>query len=671
MPTRKLQLLPGINLERSQTLNQTQLALCNLIRYYAGLPQKLGGWLALNTTPFIGTARAVAGWADIIGNAYGAVGTEQRLQALIGGSLYDITPIAATDNPAVSCTTSHGGLNVTIQDASYSPGVGDWIMLQTHISAGGIVLYGDYQVQAVTDATHYVVHTTTNATSSGTGGAVAAYTTTNGSATVSVGLVAHGLVIGSIYTAGVSTTVATVVISGEYSVVSVTDANNFTITASTTANASTTASENSGNARIAYLLPTGYAVNTPLSGYGVGDYGSGDWGLSNTSQSTGILRQWSLDHWGQYLIATPAGGAIYYWNPPGVTPATVISSNAPLYNNVVFVMPQEQILVSCGAETGGTLEPTLVRWCDAGDFTTWTATATNQAGSFQIPSGSKIVGALAIDLGAMIWTDVDLWTMSYQGLPFVFGFSRLATGCGLLAQRAAVVIGAQVIWLSSRGFFSRSFSGVMPMECPVIDFLLNNLDQTQVEQVHAAPNTVFNEAAWFFPIAPTSPIYSASAPIGYIKLNYVENVWDYGQSSQYQRTAWVGRSPLGNPVGADTAGLLQQHEVGYDANGTGMRWSWQTGYFDISDGEDYVFVDLLIPDFVTVGSPAIQIEVLVTNYPDTAPVVYGPYTVTPDTQFISPRVRGRQVAIAVSGSDLGTFNRLGAIRYRFAPDGRN
>ena len=125
------------------------------------------------------------------------------------------------------------------------------------------------------------------------------------------------------------------------------------------------------------------------------------------------------------------------------------------------------------------------------------------------------------------------------------------------------------------------------------------------------------------------------------------------------------------PIGASPQGFIYQQETTPDADGVPLISSFTTGEFYLAEGEDYVFVDLLIPDFVTVGSPAIQIEVLVTNYPDTAPVVYGPYTVTPDTQFISPRVRGRQVAIAVSGSDLGTFNRLGAIRYRFAPDGRN
>jgi hypothetical protein len=672
MPIRKLKLNPGVNLEQTPTLNQTQFAQTNLVRFYNALIQKLGGWQQITTRTLVGTCRGLHGWASIIGNPYLAAGTEQRLQVVDGGMIEDITPVVSTTNTAVSFSTTSGQVTVTINDGVYTPASGDWINLTTQVSVGGVVLFGFYQVVSASSPT-YVVNAATPASSNVTGGgAVPVFNTTNGFATVSVTLANHGLVAGNIVNFALSTTIATVVISGIYNVTSVTNANTFVITAATAANATTSGSMNGGNAQVQYLLPSGYAVNTALTGYGIGDYGDGDYGLSNNSQATQLLRQWSLDHFGQDLIASPTNGAIYYWQPPSVVSAALVSGTAPIYNVTVFVMPQIQIIVALGAETGGVQEPQLVRWCDAGDFTDWTATATNQAGSYQIPTGSRLMAGLAVGLGALIWSDVDLWAITYQGLPYVFGFNRIAAACGIISQRAAGVAGSLVVWLSTRGFFQYSQGGgVVPLKCPVWDFLFNNIDTTQLDQVHCGVNSLFNEMAWFFPLLATSALYSASAPMAYVKFNYVENVWDYGLSAQYQRTAWVGKTPVGNPIGADLGGLLQQHETGTDANGTGMQWSWQTGYFDLMEGEEFAFVDMIIPDYITTGQPTINHAVISTYYPNAAPSVAGPFQTTAATTFFSPRVRGRQIALGASGSDLGTFNRLGALRYRYAGDGRN
>ena len=172
-----------------------------------------------------------------------------------------------------------------------------------------------------------------------------------------------------------------------------------------------------------------------------------------------------------------------------------------------------------------------------------------------------------------------------------------------------------------------------------------------------------------------------------MKYNFVENVWDYGQSSQLQRTAWVEKNPQSYPAGTDLNGLIQQHEVSPDADGAGMQWSWQTGYFSLLEGEEFVFVDLVIPDFVLTWSgnvpPVISVSLLATDYPiglpDGAgvgqPLVDGPYTITTSqpgaTLMVPVRLRARQIALLFSGSDLGSFFRLGAVRIRFAGDGRN
>lgn len=686
MPMRTVKLQAGVNVEASQTLNQTQLATSNLIRFYSGLTEKLGGWAHMNDMPLIGTCRGMEGWADIAGNAYIACGTEQRLEVLSGGTIEDITPVVETDNIAVAFSTTATSSTITITDTDYEPSISDWINLITQVSVGGLVLAGFYQVTTLIGGTQYTITAASPATSTITnGGAVPEFTTTNTQPTVQVTLDNHGL---SATTSSIAfalpTTVGGLTISGSYVVASVIDVNNFTITADVIATSSASAFMNTGNAQIQYLLPTGGVVNTSQTGYGIGDYGAGDYGIAGSDTVINHLRQWSMDHWGQFLLASPTGGEIYYWNPPEAVPAIVISGNAPTINAAMFVIPQAQIIIALGAEIGGQQEPLLVRWCDAGDFTDWTASTTNQAGSFLLSSGTQLVGGTVVGLGALLWTDTDVWYMQYIGFPLIFSFTQIAGSCGLIAMRAGGDTSGTVPWLSTRGFYIfQTGGGVNSVECPVWDFIFDNIDTAQLDQVHCAVNSLFNEMAWHFPIATTSPIYNADAPLAYVKYNFVESAWDYGQSPQLQRTAWVEKSPQSYPSGTDFNGLIQQHEVSMDADGAGMAWSWQTGFFSLMEGEEFVFVDLIIPDFVLNWSgatpPVISVSLLGTDYPIGIPgipaLIDGPYTITtsqPNSTLMVPvRLRARQIALLFEGSDLGSFFRLGAVRVRFSPDGRN
>lgn len=652
----------------------------------------------MNTTPLVGICRGMFGWADLNGNAYIACGTEQRLQVLTGGIIEDITPVVQTDNPTPAFSTVIDTTTATITDSGYQPSVGDWINLITQVSVGGIVLLGFYQVTGTVGGTQFTVTAASAATSSVSGGgAVPEFTTTNGQSSVQVTLDNHGLSAGGSVQFNLSTAVGGVTISGAYVVNTVIDANNFTISASGTATSNASAYMNSGNAQIEYLLPTGYPVNTPITGYGIGLYGEGLYGVAGSDSTTGYLRQWSLDHWGQSLIANPSGGGIYYWTPPDVAPAQLVSDTAPTINAAMFVIPQAQIIVALGAESDDVQEPLLVRWCDAGDFTDWTASTTNQAGSYLLSSGTQLVGGTVVGLGALLWTDTDVWYMQYIGFPLIFSFTQIAGSCGLISMRAGADTAGVVQWLSTRGFYTyQAGGGVDAIECPVWDFIFDNIDTSQSNQVHCAVNSLFNEMAWFFPVLTTSPIYNPDAPLAYVKYNLVENAWDYGMSPQYQRTAWVEKNPQSYPAGTDLNGLIQQHEVSNDADGAGMQWSWQTGYFSPGDGEDFIFVDLIIPDFVLAwaGStpPVITVNVLGTDYPIglpdapfatvgrepvdiNQPLIDGPYTITTKqigaTLMVPCRLRARQIALQFSGSDLGSFNRLGAVRVRWAPDGRN
>lgn len=329
---------------------------------------------------------------------------------------------------------------------------------------------------------------------------------------------------------------------------------------------------------------------------------------------------------------------------------------------MVFVMGQAQIVVSCGGFAMGVLNPTLIQWSDSGDFTDWTPSAINQAGSYQLPTGSTVVAAVASGLGALIWTDTDLWSMVYQGLPFVFGFNKVGVNVEAISMRSPVVVGGAVVWPSLRGFFRYDGSTVAPMECAVWDIFYNNLDTTQLGAVFGGRNTLFNEAAWWFPFV--------GGGYGRVKWNYLENLWDYDLPGAIDRTAWVDHSPFGNPVAADLAGLLQQHKTTNDANGQPINYFFRTGYADLPpDGTSYMFIDRFDPEFSGTFSE-IEVTFFGQNFPQGTVNTYGPYTITPQTEHVNFQARNRRLAMQIAGNDLGSFVRLGAPGIRVAPSGR-
>ena len=107
-----------------------------------------------------------------------------------------------------------------------------------------------------------------------------------------------------------------------------------------------------------------------------------------------------------------------------------------------------------------------------------------------------------------------------------------------------------------------------------------------------------------------------------------------------------------------------------------MNSYFQTGYFAMTEADVKMFVDQIWPDMKWgyYGSAnqnaTVTITFYVNDYPGQTPLVYGPYQMTQTTTFITPRFRGRLVSIRIESSDVGSFWRLGNIRYRVMQDGK-
>lgn len=385
-----------------------------------------------------------------------------------------------------------------------------------------------------------------------------------------------------------------------------------------------------------------------------------NWGFGSTTD-------WSLDNWGEYLVASPHMGPIYFWNTISGSDHCDIMPNAPIVNEGMFVAMPERQVIAYGSTFTGIQDPLLIRWCDVGNFTKWVGTVTNQAGSFRIPKGSKIVGGLQGPQQGLIWTDLGVWAMQYINLPLVWSFNEIGTGCGLIGRKAAATMSGAVYWMSQSQFFRIAGGGVEPIQCPVWDVIFQDIDPDYLQNVRCAPNSRFGEVSWYYPT-----IGSGGVPTKYVKYNTLLNQWDFGT---LDRTAWIDQSVFGPPIGSGSNNFIYQHETSADADGAPMLSSFRTGYFALQDGDSKTFIDQMWPDmkwgyYNGSQNADIKITFYATDYPGSAPTAYGPFTVTQATQFITPRIRARLIAIEIASDDAGSFWRLGNIRYRIQPDGR-
>lgn len=667
MPFQPLIVRPGVNVEATPILLQAGFSASNLVRFFGGILSKLGGWQRLSSQALTGVCRGMIAWADLNGVPYLMLGTNTNVEVYFNGQLYDVTPIRRTSNVGSSLSTVATTNVVTITDPAHGAAAGDTVDIVTYAQVGGLVLQGYYVIQTVIDNDNYTIHAPMNATGTITlGGHTSDFTTTMSSGNVTVTLVNHGFSSGQIYTVHVSTTVATLVIFGPYVVGTITDANNFIITVTGSAGSSASGHENSDNVQYQYLISSGPASAAIATGWGEGGYGLGPYGEGAASSTTTPLRQWSMLNFGQDWIGCPTNGAIYLWNPSSGevnNPATLMSSNAPPLNTGIFLaMPQEQI-VAFGAYDAANMyqDPMLIRWCDVGDFTDWTASTVNQAGSFRLPRGSKIVGGLQGPQFGILWTDLGVWQMQYISFPLVYGFNEIASGCGLIAMRAAGVLAGNVYWMSQNEFFVANGTTVQVLPCTVWDIIFRNLNTFQQDKITCAVNSYFNEIAWYFP-----SLSGSGENDTYVKYNIVDQVWDYGTLA---RTAWFGQSVFGPPMGVDTTNLVQQHETSPDADGIAMLSSATTGWFKLDGGSQYMFIERLIGDFIYDGSATMQVTVETVNYPNDTPDSIT-FNVTSATEYNIIRLRGRLARITISSLDLGSFWRLGEILTLISPSGK-
>lgn len=681
-------LRPGVNTDITQTSNQAGISDSNLIRFYQGLPEKVGGWVSYVSAAMGSVTRSLLAWQDQLAAKWLSAGNLSSLKVIAGGVVSDITPQIKTTSPVLNLSTSQGSKVVTIVDTAINNlWQYDVVNFNTPISIGGLVLTGQYPVRTGAAGTTYTILASTEATSTvANAGAVPSFTTLAGDSAVVVTLAAHGLVDNDSVTFPIATIVGGITVFGAYRAASVTATNTFTILSPVLPSSNDTKSMNGGLAQFKYYLTDGPSQSTASGGLGaVGELAVGEGRVvtSTVTRQTGTpitAEDWTQANWGEQLIACPRGGPVFYWPPnTGFRQAVPVGTAPPANNGILIAMPQRQ-LVAWGTAASMIVpwrrqefDPLMIRWSDVDNYFDWKASSLNQAGSYRLPTGSVIRGAMQGSNQSFIFTDIDVWSMQYLGPPLVYGFTPIGSGCGLLGPHAVCSLHGVIYFMGPTNFFrvGSNSSNVQPIPSTIWDEVYSDLDQGNAQKVVAGANSMHDEIWFFYP----SLTDNTGENSRYVKYCVSEGVWDKGI---LPRSAWSDVSIITNPIGADpVTQLIQQHETGMDADGVAINSWYETGYFAIGEGEEFATVDHFEPDMKwtspTGGSSSATLQVTLSTqtYPNSGVHMSNTLTMTSTTPYLTPRVRGRQLKWRIESNDLGSFWRQGLIRYRLnAPDGR-
>ena len=447
------------------------------------------------------------------------------------------------------------------------------------------------------------------------------YTTTSGSAVVTVTDAAGGYTDGDYVTFSGGSDVAGLDLNNEYAIdIPGTSTTTFNITAATTANASTTGG---GSVSAAYQINVGSEAVTPLTGWGAAAFGAGTWGSSGTSQLQ--IRLWSQSNFGEDLLFCPRSGGIYYWDSSvgtgtrAVELSTMVGAdNVPTVASQILVSDVSRFVFAFGCNDYGSSvqDRLLVRWSDQETAVSWYPAATNQAGSIRLSKGTAIVTATQSRQEILVWTNTSLYTMQYVGAPVVWGTQIVGENISIVGPNAVAYANGTSFWMGIDKFYV--YDGILQqLPCSLRRFVFSDINYLQMAQVFASTVEAYHEIWWFYPSTDSTTCDK------YVVYNYMDSVWYHGTMD---RSAWLDSGLRTYPLAATYSNNLVNHEEGVDDNETGtpaaISAHIESAQFDIDDGSQMSLVSRIIPDITFDGSdadsPVVTLSLIPQDYPGAA-----------------------------------------------------
>lgn len=615
MALSRLQFKPGVNRDQTNYAGEGGYYECDKIRFRSSFPQKIGGWLRYGMFTLIGTCRQMYNYITSFSDNIQVLGTNAKLYLDIGQNLVNITPLRAS-NPTYTTTATDN-----------------------------------------------------------------CFTTVNGSTTVTITITGCTAVVGNyVQISGAVATrgIPASELNTNHEILTAPTADTFTILVTTPATSSGTGG---GTAIVvSFEIDVGPATTTYGYGWGAGAWGAGAWGTSSLVPIKIFQQDWFIDNFDNDIVANIRDGAIYYWEYTGSfnTRAVLLSSLAgatdvPTEATQVLVSQNDKHLLAFGCTPygGGSFDPLLIRWANQDEPTNWTPAPTNSAGFTRVSRGSRIVRALPTRQEILVWTDSHLYTLQFTGTTDVFSLQEYADNISIISPRSCISANNVTYWMGQDKFYA--YSGrVETLPCTLRNYVFQDLNYDQIEQIVCGTNEQWHEVWWFYPSA------SAQTNDRYVIYNYLERIWYYGNIN---RTAWLD-SPSRQYPQAVGGNYVYNHEQGLNDDTLPMTSFITTNDFDLQDGDQFVLIKRIIPDVDFNGSTATAPKVIMTMRPRNFPGSNYSNTNEPDversttvpieqyTEQVFIRARARQMALKISSEDLGVNWQLGVPRLDARVDGK-
>ncbi len=533
-------------------------------------------------------------------------------------------------------------------------------------------------------------------------------TTVNGSNVLQVNKGSHGLEVGRYVTlSGVTVTGASDYTAAElekvYEILTVANVDKFTVQAVRAEGG--TGMTAAGAATVNPYVEVGPTTQTTGYGWGTSSWGAETWGTERSTSSV-ILDpgNWSLDNFGQVLVATIFNGKTFTWNAgasgargirASLTTSGVPTSNNPTASRFTLVSDRDRHLFHFGTETtigdSTTQDPMFVRFSNQEDLNTYAPTATNTAGTFRLDTGNEIRAALQGKDYVFVLTDLAAYVIQFVGPPFTFSVRQVGTNCGCIGQHAASYVNGAIYWMSNEGGFFVYDGTVKALPCLVEDFVFTTqngdlgLNFNASDAIFSSPNSLYTEVNWFYPKDGSTQIDRC------VTYNYQERVWT---TSSLDRTTYQDQGVFNKPYATDYentttpvfpdilgitskygASIYYAHETGNDQVNSSGRTSInafiRSGDFDIDDGEIFMSMRRFMPDYkFLVGNS--KVTLFISDYPseDQTGSPLGPFTITTSTEKVDTRARGRLLSLKIENDAAGETWRYGSFRMDAQPDGR-
>ena len=550
-------------------------------------------------------------------------------------------------------------------------------------------------------------------------------TTVNNSNVVTINKGSHGLAVGRYVTlSSVTVTGASDFTAAEleqsYEILTVPDIDKFTVQASRAEGG--TGMTAAGAVTVNPYVQIGPTTQTTGFGWSTSTWGASTWNTPRpTSDVTLDPGNWSLDNFGQVLVATIFNGETFTWDAGASNARTIRASktttnfqttNNPTKTRFTLVSDRDRHLFHFGTETTigtpATQDPMFVRFSNQEDLNTYAPTSTNTAGTFRLDTGNEIRAALQGKDYVFVITDLAAYVIQFVGPPFTFSVRQVGTNCGCIGQHAASFINGVVYWMGAEGGFFAFDGTVKSLASLVEDFVFTTdgdnlgLNFNSRDVVFSGSNNLYTEVNWFYPKAGSTQIDRC------VTYNYAENIWT---TSSLDRTTYQDQGVFDAPYATDYedtstpvfpdilgitnlhgASIYYEHEEGTDqvnsAGTTAIPAFIRSGDWDITsrrsalgqatgvadyrgDGEFFMAVRRFIPDFKYQTGNA-KVTLFVSSYPDDVAVSspLGPFTITSTTDKVDTRARGRLVSIKIENDATGESWRYGTFRLDAQPDGR-